>query len=498
MATKLVRTPFSRVWAIENGAGPANAPEYLALARAMGISWPQGDITPVYIPDPDRTDSFLTADTIRGQRGLPSLPLEIMYERDLSEILAIIRKGCALDIHIAIGACKDPSDFNAGWEKKIIIEGAMATDYSTTELGALTGDQNATVMETVAFTGRELYEIKTLAATELAGTQVTDEQVAIVICDTQTCGQCGIPSDGCSIIFAIAKASTGSPGLPAELIYSTDGGATFTSTVIPPMGLAEQPSDMLCVGTLLVVISNTGDAIYYAPIADVLAGTATWTKITTGIVAAGSPNALFSLGARATWIAADAGYIYFSTDITAGVTVQTAGTVTVQNLNDIHGFDDQNLVAVGASNAVALTRNGGVTWSAVTGPAVGVALNTVWMRGENEWFIGTAGGRLFYTLNAGVSWVEKAFPGSGAGQVREIAFSTPTIGYMAHDTAAPGGRILRTINGGNSWYIAPEAPATMPANDRINAMAACKDNPNLVFGAGLADNGTDGIVVKAA
>jgi hypothetical protein len=78
--------------------------------------------------------------------------------------------------------------------------------------------------------------------------------------------------------------------------------------------------------------------------------------VATGFVATKTPNAIFSAGRAFTWIVANGGYIYFSSDVTAGVTVQTAGSVTVQNLDGIHGTDELNITAVGASNAVLNTE----------------------------------------------------------------------------------------------------------------------------------------------
>ena len=125
-------------------------------------------------------------------------------------------------------------------------------------------------------------------------------------------------------------------------------------------------------------------------------------------------------------------------------------------------------------------------------------MRTVWMRSQDEWFVGDNGGQLWYTRDAGTTWTEKTFPGSGAGVVRHIAFSNPTVGYLAHDTAANAGRILRTIDGGNSWYVAPESNLTIPENDAINKVAPCTDNPNVVYGGGLGGGGADGIIVKGA
>ena len=38
----------------------------------------------------------------------------------------------------------------------------------------------------------------------------------------------------------------------------------------------------------------------------------------------------------------------------------------------------------------------------------------------------------------------------------------------------------------------------MPANDRINALAACTADVNMVVGVGLGANGVDGIIVVGA
>jgi photosystem II stability/assembly factor-like uncharacterized protein len=500
MAETVQRTPFSRVFTIEDTAGPANVPEYQGFARALGLDWPQGDVTPVRVPSEETYGDFDTVDEIRGAQGLPTLPVQFRRREAVSEIMRLItQKRCPVDLQVHIGKCQQPTDFDGGWDKVLIVERAFGTNYSTDELGALDFDQDSVVNEEVTFTGRNAYEIKRLLAQELATTELTDEVIAVVICDAATCGACGVPSDGCDKVFVITGATTGSPGLPSEVIYSEDGGDTWASTNITTLGLAETPTDAACVGINLVVTSNDSDSLHYAPLADILDGVETWTEIATGIVAAGSPNALFSLSRTRTWVVGDGGYVYFSADITAGVEVQTAGTVTTQDLNDVHGADRDNLVAVGNSNAVIYTNNGGETWQSVTGPNVGVNLNAVRMRSDLEWFVGDAGGQLWYTRDAGTNWTEKTFPGSGAGVIRDLDFATASVGYMAHDTAANAGRLLQTINGGQSWNLLPEASlGSIPANDRINSIAACVDNPNVVFAGGLADDATDGFLVKFA
>lgn len=494
-----VRSPFSRVFTIEDRAGPASVPIYQGQARAMGPSWAFGDRTPIREPDPSRYGAFIIIDAIKSERELPTLTIENRYQYTISELLTLARRGCPFDVQVHFGKCQDPRDFNGGWDKILVLESADISNWGTNELGALEQGQDALVNETVDMNGFDMFEIKRLGFATLAAAEVVQEVLDIVICDAISCGICGIASTGCQTIFAIQVATGGSPGLPTELIYSDDGGSTIGQTNIDSLAANEEPDALSCVGVYVAVVSEDDCGVHYALAADILAGTETWTKNAGGLVCpTGSPRDIFSAGSANTWVVGAGGHIYFYTDITADAEVQDAGNVTTQDYNAIHGSDDQNLVAVGNLNAVARTENGGETWSTITGPAVGVSLNTVWVRSADEWFVGTANGRLWYTRDGGVTWTEKAFPGNGAGQVRDISFATPTVGYIAHDTAAPAGRILRTINGGFDWYVLPEGVGSLPDNDRINAIAACGEDVNIVYGVGLGANGTDGIVVKGA
>jgi len=414
-------------------------------------------------------------------------------------MLALVRKGCQFDVQIHAGACEDPRDFNGGWEKIYVLEGAEATSYDTAEFGALDADQEAVVNETIPLSGLDWYEIKRIVGGELASSQIVQEVVDVAICDSRQCGECGISSNGCEKIFAVTMSAGGSPGLPAEVLYSSDGGNSFGETNVSTLAANEDPSALICSGIYLVVVSDESNSIHYAPIADILLGTETWTEVTTGFVASKVPNAAFSQGSAFNWFVADGGYIYFSDDITSGVDVQSAGAQSVQNLNDISGADEFNLVAVGDSNVVLFTNDGGQTWASVTGPAVGVNLTAVAVKSDLVWIVGAANGNLYYTEDGGANWTAKAFRGSGSGQVEDIKFSTNAVGYMSHTTAGGVGRILRTIDGGFSWYVVPEAAGlSIPDNDRINALAACSEDQNLVFGAGLGANAVDGILVKVA
>jgi photosystem II stability/assembly factor-like uncharacterized protein len=492
----------SRVWTLAGGAGPATSVVYQGLARALSPDWAGGDITPIRGPSSRAYSQYDDLDEIIGQRGLPTMSVETRKRRQISDLLTQFQAGCFVDLQAHVGSCQDPTDFLA-FELIEVLERARLTNYSTSDQGAFDGDQEAIVTETLPFTGAIYYEIVPIRDSELGASEVQQEVIGVVVADKLNCGDCGSPSDGASVVFAVTVSSGGSPGLPAEVLVIADGATISQESIITTLGANEDPTGIAAVGTDVVVISNADEALHYAPIADLLAGTEAWTKVTTGIVSAKGPNAIFSLGRAFTWIVGDGGYVYFSADITAGVSVQSAGSVTAQNLNAIHGLDEDNLVAVGASNAVLVTENGGTTWRAVTGPNVGVSLSTVWMHSKYTWFIGDAGGNLWYTIDGGLNWTAKAFSGSGAGRVDDIQFATQTVGYMAHATATPAGRVFRTVDGGATWYRLPGTGLTLTANDRINSLAVPTDAAenimaNTVFAGGLADNATDGVLLKIA
>lgn len=492
----IMRSDFSRVFTIQYKAGPTNVPTYQGLWRAGSFSWDRGDVSLIRIPDPDEYGKFLTVDKVPGEEGNPTISLMARYTMNLSDMLKLAKAGCDFDAQVHMGRCKDPKLFDAGWEKVLIIEGVRATSYSTEDLGALQPSDRAAPTEEIAIEGEDAYEVVALEFAQQATTQVVQEVIDIVVCDAESCGLCGLPSDGCQIVFALTLSAGGSPGLAAEIVYTEDGGATWNDTNISTLAANEDPDELACVGENLVVVSQDSCSLHWANIADVLNAAETWAEVATGFVCAtGAPIAISSIGPANTWIVGAGGYIYFTDDPTNGVDVQDAGVATTSQLNAVHALDLNNVVAVGNSNAVVRTSNGGLTWQSITGPAVGINLNAIWMKTKTEWWIGTANGRLWYTRDSGDNWTQKSFPGSGAGSVRDIVFVTPSVGYMSHDTAAPAGRILRTINGGFSWYILPEGSGTLPANDRFNHLAICT-NPNIVYGGGLADNATDGIIVK--
>lgn len=486
----------TRLWLQPNGAGPATSPEYQGRARVSGLNMNSGSLTPIRQPSRTQYGQFVTVGILRGAPDLPTVTFESRYDPGvISAFLELFNKQCEFDAQLHIGDCENPQDFAGGFSVARIFEQLTPSTFSDSELGTFDEGGNQPLLDTIEVAAQRIYDVKRLRAGETAAAEVASEIADVTICDSITCGQCGRVSDGCQIAFLLEATNTGSPGLQPELLYTEDGGATWGQTNITTLAVGDNPRRMTCVGTNLVVVSPDEAALHIASINDILDGIETWAEVTAGFETE-VPRAITSSGFDKTWIAAAGGVIYFANDPTSEVAVQTSG-LTAQDLNDIDALDGNNVVAVGASNAVLATANGGDTWALIVGPTPGVALNTVVLRSALEWLVGTADGRLFYTRNGGASWSAKGFPGTGGGSVEMIRFASRSVGYMSHTTAAGAGRVLRTIDGGFSWNITPEEEGQLiPANDRLNAIAPCSDDPNVVFAAGLAANGTDGIAIK--
>lgn len=494
MPESFITSDFTRVFTIEGRASPSISPVYQGQAKAGTPTFNFGDVTTIRIPNPDRYGGFIRAGKIIGSPGDPELPITARYTKAVSDLLRIGRNGCDNDVQVHIGECQDPRDFNRGWDKVLILEAGRINQWTTdNDLGALGPDERNLLNEQVTFVGTDIFEVVKLSFAEIAATTITQEVIDIVVCDRVNCGSCGIPSDGCDKVFALTVATGGSIGSGALVAFSADGGSSWRTRDIQTLSVSQEPNRIACIGSNIVVISSDSDTLHYAPTVDLLASVEVWTQVSTGFVATHGPRAISSIGPSFVWMAGELGYIYFSSDITDQVVVQSNGSATAQDLNDIHMFDTMNGVAVGASNAILNTRDGH-TWALVLGPAPGIVLNAVFMLSADIWFVGTQGGRLFYTENSGATWVEKGFPSSGTGVVKDIKFVSRSVGYMSHTTAALRGRILRTISGGNSWYVLPETTGSVPDNKRINSIATC-ENANIVFAGGLHTNSLDGIIV---
>jgi len=500
------QTGLSRVFLIEGQARRDHEPEYMSCGMAGGVSKSFGDTDDIECPDPDRYDNFIVMGELAGSDERATMTLTNRYAADVaSRWMEVARRRCLVDVQIHFGICENPSLFNT-FSKALILEAARINNYGTDDLGTLDSDGRAVVNETIDISYGDFYEVLQLTASEAAGSIVTNEVVDGVNCSTIQCGGvCAEDDIGCERQYFITKAAGGSPGTPADVVYTIDKGATWYAHDIDTLGAAEDPDGVACVGTSLVVVSNASNSLHYAPLADVEPwDDPAFAEVTTGFVVGGEPNDIWSVGNYA-FVVGDGGYVYGTSDPAGGVTALDAGVATTLDLQAVHAIDSYFAVAVGNSGVIVHSSDQS-TWGLVTPTNVLFTQNwqAVWVKNKFEWWIcgaTVAGvGQVWYTLDAGTTWYQvggDGFPSiSGTyAAFRDIQFPTDSIGYLCGDTATPAGRIFRSYDGGHSWQILPEGVTTLPANDRVNALASCSDDVNHLSAGGLADNGTDGYLV---
>ncbi len=485
---KAYETGQGRVFAQWLGAAPNHAVEFQGLARVGGLSESLGDVTPIRAPSTSMYNAF---DVVGYTRGEPGLPTTSMIAR-FAQVNRILTQKCKFDIHVHYGSCKNPTDFNSGWDKGFCYEQAVITNRSSDDMTSF--DSSEIITFTADVTALKFWEYDHMTLAAKAASYIETEIVDVLVSDYVSCGDCGYESDGNKRIFALQKTSGASAGLTSELIYSLDGGSTWEDEAVDTLGASEDASAMAVAGQNLVVVSGAVASLSYADL-DLLG---TWTEVTDGFVATKYPNDVFSLSSTLTWFAAEDGYIYFSDDPSQGVTVQADGSATTEDMLCIHACDSRNVIAGGENGALLVTSNGGTAWALSPSVPGGIGdITACWMRTSHSWLIGDANGTLWYTADAGVSWTQVTFPIESPTEVADIAFvdhSDSPFGFLAVKTASAG-YLLRTIDGGRSWYELPDGAGSIPANGGLNAVSVGNDASFCVAGGVATSPSTDGVLI---
>lgn len=465
-----------------------------------------GAITPVKVYNPRRAKRFKNVASKATAPDFPTATLRLLENRGALPF-ALGDLSCPFNVYLSVGKCEDMSDFLNGWEDFVeIVSYAEATSVDEGDRMAWEDDNQAE--DAISLTLESKYAIGALSFANKAAAEISREVVDAVYGSDVQCGDCGPADDGTRRIYAVAKSSgAGSPGLPAELIYSVNGGLSWVQTTITGFGATEDPLAIDVASDKLIVIG--ADAYYWATLNAKTGVPGSFTKVTSGFVASKTPRDLYVLGPTAVFFVGDGGYVYRSTNLLAGVTVVDAGAATTDNLLRIHGDGQNTLVAVGQASSIIKSVNRGTDWATtVAEPSAIVLDNTaVCVQGPEVFFVGTGNsGRVFYTLDGGESWSPVEFNGTGAGWVRDIVFATAEVGYFVHDNNDPTGYLWSTWNGGADWGRndgGGQRVLNWPVVDRVNRVAvpragASQVDANNLMIAGLAGDGLDGVLLKGS
>jgi photosystem II stability/assembly factor-like uncharacterized protein len=507
-ADRIVTQKHIRAFSQRGGPGPENQVRYGGADEAyMQI----GDITdppgrggsdPIFFHSTSRRGSF---DAIGRSISTPDAPSgSISFMLGHGGVPWVdYGMECDNNFYEVVGACKQPNDFVDGWADHVVVYSrGQAQDRSRT--GNTTQESDDASMREVDFQFAAVYTLGALNFGQKAGTEVEREVVALEYASTVECGNCGVADDGTKRLYAVTKSSgAGSPGTPAEVVYTTDGGLNWTNVNITGMGGTVDPTGLKVVGNYVVVLDTAGSGYWFAEINTLTGVPGSWTNVTAGFVASKQPQDMYVVGPNEVYFVGNGGYVYKSTDIPSGVTVLDAGNATTNNLIRIHGDGGDVLVAVGESGRIIKSLNRGATWATTTTSPTSATVRAIGVVTPYRFWIGTSGGLVYYTINGGETFSSAvSLPGGTLAVIDDIVVVTEEVIHIAARTATPTGRLITTWNGGASWAssaVATQRIQSLPTASRYNRIAVPRDvDPttmgNTVALGGLSGGGTDGIV----
>ena len=464
--------------------GPNTQPEYLGCHAIEDLEESFGDVTPHYCPDEAQTGKFKVSGVIEEAGELPTTTIAT----DVAPVADLIEKvRCPATLFVHKQSCGRRDLFN-NWDRSFVLDRFYRTGHSYSDLAAKDPGDNAVSGQSMPITAMELLKLLRVEAVRQSNTGGAD-LLAITSCNVETCADdCGPYSERGDYRVAVGKTVSGSAASTALILISHDAGATWTAAAADPFAAAEDISAVGCFAvdrntTRIIVARGTTDAGNPAEIAYSDDDGATWTLVDVGAVNGQyviEAEGLFALDQYHIWLATTDGYVYFSADGGLTWTAQEAGVETTEDLRGV-AFDADGLVgyAVGDNNAILKTINNR-EWETVTGPAAQAAAEIIALavKDKRHVWIGYNDGELWYTEDGGENWYQRAFPGSGVGAVNAIAFENNLVGWMLHDTAAPVGSVLRTIDGGYTWQVVTPAPD----NDGLTSLVSLGVNKCAVVG----------------
>lgn len=489
----LAKSSQYRVFVQYQGSSPSNEYVYVGCLSLGGFQADEGTGEPIYCPSSDVAGKFDIVGTTSPPPALPTTDFTQHMDRRLNDFWwDLRRRGCQFNMAVKGFNCGRPDDPDT-FDGKLLVKGTKLTAFNTGAFNSL--GEDAVLDLTGSLQLLDFQPFRPMTFGEVADSVVLAEGLDGMYADAIQCGSCGTPSDGCQKMYVLTLAESGSPGLSSQIAYSKNGGGLWATDDINTLG-GLSGNRLAQVGSRVVVVSQADGAHHHKQQATIDAGSSgSWSRMASGYVASKGPRAIWSKSPSVTYVAAAGGYIYFMSNPTAAVTVLADGSATTQDLNDIRGIG-RTIVAVGNNNAILYSRNDGETFSTVTGPAVGIALNTVDLVTENVWYVGAANGKSYFTIDGGVTWTEMT-PDAAINVVNRIRFVDEMVGYMAVQVGGSS-RIYRTADNGYSWHYEGYYVGGVPTAERYNFVTPCPGNYNAALVGGRISSGGDGVIALGA
>jgi len=485
--------------------GPNTAVYLLPCANSDSIDAPGADVTTRMC----RTaNGWTVSHRSRGIPGAATMSIEVYMSAVQSWLSKQKERNCEIPVYLTHGAC--PTQTFLNYDVVDMLRGGIITNKSGSGFARGRGDEGEGAadasLRSYDLSGwpesPEVYKL-TLTRRTIAEAEPLN---AVEFCNTPTClGPCGVTEDVCTDGIITAD-PTGAAA--AQAWFTTNGwGAGAAGAVDPFLVVSLDISAAVCFPidrdtVRHIVACGTTQAGLPAQVSYSDDAGASWTLVNVTAVNGDFityGGSMWAVNGRNIWAGIDDGGIYFSSD--EGLTWTSQNSPLASAIYSIHFVDENYGMAVGAANVFAYTTDGGEHWTAGTGPAAADVLTGVRVIDNNRaWVTSTGGavGELWYTNDFGANWTQRLLPvvpdALGAiDLVDEYAIAVAGW-YDGSGTELPA--IYRSFNGGYSWeshYY--ETAFDGAATYGLNAVKMC--GYNHVFAVGEPIDAT-GVILELA
>lgn len=479
-------TIFSRMASVYVQTQPGRTPVYLGDCVDLdGIPNPRFGGIDLATCWNRRRDGFKVLGKTKSAPGPIEYTLTEMLQTSASYVRTL---GCPFYLYALFATCGDAGVFS-NWDVAGIVAQNDIKEDNLKDVYKHTEDGNVSVE--VALSGiPPRYDPLPLVASREDTTE-TRALNAIANCGNLFCGDnCAVQTIPCDNWYA---AGDGAGGSKANVLKSADAGTTWVSTAAQPFAVAQNIAAMVCFemgrgqNRLLAYRENVAGAHTAVAYSDT--GGATWTTIelnTTDGEGGTGPKSLIALDWQHIWAVTSGGNVYFSSDGGETYVDQNAsGASGATRLNAVSFVDEKIGYAVGNTDTIIGTIDGGAHWVAETATGTGDGLLAVTTFSQYRLIVGTnnatAGGSLWMSFDGTATWEEKIFVGHASEQVKDMDFWNECVGLILTDeptSVSDKSSIHQTINGGDAWREIPD----MPDNSGLNAVIMCGINEAIAVG----------------
>ena len=436
----------SSIWVQKDG--PNTEPLYLGCHEVGDIPEPKGDSTKLWCPDPSQVGKFVPKKTYRGEPGVTSTTITTDVRKTADYLEDLMERGCPFPIFIHKTSC-GRRDVFTNFDRSFVLRNADITNSTLSKLSARDPANEGESTQSYDLSTEEVLRVYNMEVSRVSLTESEDVTGFAVAGEARCEGSCGASQKPEDDLFISSKALVGSASNTADVLRSLNGGV-WTATSADPLGAAMDIQGIVAInmgrGVVRILVTNGKTQVSHpAEVSYSDDNGATWTTAHVGSVNTEYITSIEALDRYNIWIGTDQGRIYFSSDAGVNWTLQENAVISATDIISISAYDQDNVMALYTGGEVASTSDGS-TWTELTESGLTVATGIKMISTYSAWAVGAQG--MFYTIDGGETWNQRNSTAIGA-----VDFLNEMFGIAVG--SASNGLVYMTINGGFDWQALP-------------------------------------------